>query len=103
MADSLGHSPEWSRAHPEVLDQSAVRQAAWARQSLIDEPSLGSLVMGHTHRAAVEEVAPDRFYLNPGPWIEAHEYAIIDQSGAHSHASAERLLLAEVHRLDGLR
>lgn len=82
VADALGHSPEWSRAHPEVLGQSAVRQVEWARQTLIDEPSLGALVMGHTHRAAVEEVTPNRFYLNPGPWIEAHEYAIIDQSGA---------------------
>ena len=37
--------------------------------------------MGHTHRAALEEVDTDRFYLNPGPWIEEHQYAVIDQAG----------------------
>ena len=81
VADALGHDPEWSRAHPEVLDESATRQAAWARQTLTAEPSLDVLVMGHTHRAALEEVDTDRFYLNPGPWIEEHQYAVIDQAG----------------------
>jgi UDP-2,3-diacylglucosamine hydrolase len=82
VADALGHDPAWSRAHPEVLDQSAVRQAAWARQALLAEPALGALVMGHTHRPALDLVGPDRFYLNPGPWIDEHEYAIIDHAGA---------------------
>ena len=81
VADALGHDPDWSRAHPEVLDASALRQAKWAREALIAEPSLGVLVMGHTHRAALEEVATDQFYLNPGPWIEEHQYAIVDQAG----------------------
>ena len=81
VADALGHDPEWSRAHPEVLDASAVRQAAWARQALADEPSLGVLVMGHTHRAVLEEVSPGRFYLNPGPWIEEHQFATVGPSG----------------------
>lgn len=82
VADALGHDPAWTRAHPDVLAQSSQRQAAWARKALHEEPSLGALVMGHTHHAALEEVAPDRFYLNPGPWIESHAYAIVDQSGA---------------------
>ena len=33
------------------------------------------LVMGHTHRAVLEEVSTGRFYLNPGPWTEEHQYA----------------------------
>ena len=82
VADALGHSPEWSRAHPEVLDQSAARQATWARQTLTADTTIGALVMGHTHRPALEEVAKDRFYLNPGAWIEGHQYAIIDDAGA---------------------
>ncbi len=83
IADALGHDPAWSRAHPEVLDASAVRQAAWAREALVAEPALGALIMGHTHRVALEAVNPNQFYLNPGPWIDEHRYAVIDHAGAH--------------------
>jgi UDP-2,3-diacylglucosamine pyrophosphatase LpxH len=43
------------------------------------------LIMGHTHVAALEELAPSRFYLNPGPWIDEQRYAVVTPAGASLH------------------
>jgi UDP-2,3-diacylglucosamine pyrophosphatase LpxH len=31
--------------------------------------------MGHTHRPALAELAPGRWYLNPGAWMDGLCYA----------------------------
>jgi UDP-2,3-diacylglucosamine hydrolase len=59
------------------VDTAAARQRAWAERRLAEEPSLGLVVMGHTHRAAAVEVAPGRHYLNPGAWFDGLRYAVV--------------------------
>jgi UDP-2,3-diacylglucosamine hydrolase len=61
---------------------SAARQLAYARERLADAIAPWMLIMGHTHVAALEELAPGRFYLNPGPWIDEQRYAVVTPEGA---------------------
>lgn len=64
-----------------VLDRAAAAQAAWARGFLAREPEVDVLVMGHTHRAVLEPIAPSRWYLNPGAWCEGMGYAMLTEDG----------------------
>ena len=82
VAKRLGHDPAFAAAHPEIVDLAVARQLRWAEAALRDDPSIGALVMGHTHRPALLEVAPQRWYVNPGAWLEAHRYAVIGRSRA---------------------
>ena len=52
------------------IAEGAARQLEWARARMTQEPVLAVLAMGHTHRAALEEIAPGRFYVNPGAWFD---------------------------------
>ncbi len=60
-----------------VLERASVRQAAWAEARLAADPSIGLLVMSHTHRPALAEPFPGRRYLNPGAWIDGRHFAIV--------------------------
>lgn len=60
----------------------AARQLAWARDRMAQEPELALLAMGHTHRAAIEEVSPGRFYVNPGAWFDGYRYAVVTNGTA---------------------
>jgi UDP-2,3-diacylglucosamine hydrolase len=62
---------------PAEISSSALQQEAWARKRLAAEPSLGLIIMGHTHYAAVVEVEPGRFYVNPGAWFDGYRYAVV--------------------------
>lgn len=67
-------------------DESVVRryaeaQAAHARRLLEQRGDLALVVMGHTHRAALEEVAPRRWYLNPGAFLEGLRFAVVEPDG----------------------
>lgn len=64
-----------------VLERAAGAQAAWARACLTREPEIDLLVMGHTHRPALESVGPRRWYLNPGAWCEGGSYALVTEEG----------------------
>jgi UDP-2,3-diacylglucosamine pyrophosphatase LpxH len=64
-----------------ALDRAAAAQAAWARAHLAHHPAVDLVVLGHTHRAALEEVAPRRWYLNPGPWMQERRYAVLTDDG----------------------
>ena len=64
------------------VDRSAQHQERWARARLAAEPSLGLLVMGHTHRAAATAVAPGQLYLNPGAWFDGYRYALVHDGQA---------------------
>jgi UDP-2,3-diacylglucosamine pyrophosphatase LpxH len=59
---------------------SADRQRRWALARLAQEPDVSLLVMGHTHRAIVEEVENGRRYVNPGAWFDGYRYAVADSS-----------------------
>ena len=64
-----------------TLAGAAARQREWAERLLDDEPSVGLVIMGHTHRAVVVEAGPGRQYLNPGAWFDGFRYAIATETG----------------------
>jgi UDP-2,3-diacylglucosamine hydrolase len=65
-----------------VLAGAAARQREWAERFLSEEPSVGLVIMGHTHRAVISEAGPGRQYLNPGAWFDGFRYAVATESGA---------------------
>jgi UDP-2,3-diacylglucosamine hydrolase len=66
----------------QMLDSAAQRQRVWAERRLADEAELGLIVMGHTHRPALQELGPGRHYLNPGAWFDGSRYAVATESAA---------------------
>lgn len=64
-----------------VLERAAAAQGRWARDRLAQDPSLDLVVLGHTHRPALEAVASRRWYLNPGAWCEGQCYAVVAPDG----------------------
>lgn len=67
--------------HGHVLEQAAAAQAAWARAFLEREAAVDLLILGHTHRAALEPVGEHRWYVNPGAWCEGERYALVTGAG----------------------
>jgi UDP-2,3-diacylglucosamine hydrolase len=65
---------------PAVLDRAQERQHRWAAARLAADPSVGTLIVSHTHRPASHAVEPGRRYVNPGAWIEGRRYAIVTAS-----------------------
>lgn len=82
LADRMSHGLGNTTHDPQVLDRAGVRQREWAERTLQQSPELGLVVMGHTHRPALIEVAPGRQYLNPGAWLDGFAYAIAGEKGA---------------------
>lgn len=80
LAKGLGHDPAYAAAHPEIVDLAVARQQLFAERTLRNDPSIGTLVMAHTHRAALQEVAPERWYVNPGAWLHERRYATVERS-----------------------
>src|SRR5262249_60349347 len=70
---------EHGRRGPGVAS-AAARQRFWAERQLAAQSSVELLVMGHTHRAAVVEVGPGRYYLNPGAWFDGYRYALVTRN-----------------------
>ena len=64
-----------------ALDRAAAAQSGWARSYLAAHPEIDVVLLGHTHRAALEAVAARRWYLNPGPWMGERRYALITAEG----------------------
>lgn len=75
IGQSLGH--DGNGTHPDRADIAASRQREWALHTMTRDPTIDLLVMGHTHLPACEELAPGRWYLNPGPWLREHRYALV--------------------------
>ena len=82
IADRMGHSLGYGEANPHVLDAAAMRQAEWVRSTLVADPTIDAIIMGHTHREVAAEIAPGRWYLNPGAWGDAFRYGVLDDGGA---------------------
>jgi UDP-2,3-diacylglucosamine hydrolase len=64
------------------LARAAARQAELARQLLTNEPAIGLVIMGHTHRAVLTEPIAGRQYLNPGAWYDGLRYAVATEADA---------------------
>ena len=81
LVDRMSRRLADSTRDPAVLDRAQVRQAAWAEARMAADPSIGLLIMSHTHRAQTVELFPGRHYLNPGAWVEGRRYAVVGPSG----------------------
>jgi UDP-2,3-diacylglucosamine hydrolase len=88
IADKLGHNLDYGPTHPDIVAAAAARQQEWATTQLQAAEGLTAIVMGHTHRESAVEVAPGRWYLNPGAWLDGHRYATFDASGGQLHRFA---------------
>jgi UDP-2,3-diacylglucosamine hydrolase len=75
-----GRLAESTRAGP-ALERAARAQEAWARDYLERHPAVDLVLLSHTHRAALQTVAPGRWYLNPGAWMQERRYAVLTPDG----------------------
>jgi UDP-2,3-diacylglucosamine hydrolase len=66
----------------DTIERESAAQERWALEQLRSEPSLGLLVLGHTHRPALVEAGPGQQYLNPGAWFDGFRYALATSVGA---------------------
>lgn len=64
-----------------LRERVAARQQAYATAFLERRPDVDLLVLAHTHRAALVEVAARRWYLNPGSWMDGYCYAAVTPEG----------------------
>jgi UDP-2,3-diacylglucosamine hydrolase len=64
------------------LARAAERQRVWAHQLLSQQPEVGLVIMGHTHRPLIANLDQGRQYLNPGAWFDGFRYAVATESGA---------------------
>lgn len=82
IADGMGSHFGNTIVDPAVLAAASDRQAAWARARLAADPSLKTIIMGHTHRPAKETVGDGRIYFNPGAWMDGFRYGVVAAGGA---------------------
>lgn len=73
LSDLLGESNRSGAA----ADAAAHAQERWARALLDRRPEIQLVILGHTHRCALLEHAPGRWYLNAGQWMGDRHYAVI--------------------------
>lgn len=64
-----------------ILEAAAARQLRWASARASEDASLRLIVMGHTHRPAVEQLPGGAWYVNPGAWMDNHSYAVARPDG----------------------
>ena len=64
-----------------TLAEAARLQRHWAEALLAREPSLGLVIMGHTHRASLGGNGRGGEYLNPGAWFDGLRYAVAGPAG----------------------
>lgn len=77
LANRLSGGLAESNKSPEAIEQAAAAQEKYARALLAARPDLGLVILAHTHRQRLVEVAPGRFYLNAGQWIAERCYAVV--------------------------
>jgi UDP-2,3-diacylglucosamine pyrophosphatase LpxH len=81
MVGWLSHYLAGRRRDEDLISRSAALQAEFAKNVLKDRENVDIVVLGHTHRHALESVGESRWYLNPGAWIDGHRYAIVTEAG----------------------
>ncbi|MFQ6045599.1 MAG: UDP-2,3-diacylglucosamine diphosphatase [Gemmatimonadales bacterium] len=77
----LSESMPGKWATEDRYEKSAARQLDYARRILANRTELDLLILGHTHRPVIERVGDDRWYLNPGAWMEGGCFALITPHG----------------------
>lgn len=69
------------RTDQREMNRAAAAQAVTARELLERRTDLDLVVLAHTHCAVLDEIAPKRWYLNPGAWLNECAYAVVTQHG----------------------
>jgi len=64
----------------------AAHLAAHASSLLRARSELDLVVFGHTHLPRVDEIEPNRYYLNPGDWIHHRTYAVVSSDEVQLHS-----------------
>lgn len=77
LADRLSGGLAESNKSPAAIDAAAAAQEDYARALMLRRPELGLVILAHTHRQRLVEVAPGRFYLNAGQWMVDRCYAAV--------------------------
>ena len=77
LADTLSRRLGNHTRDPAVLDRAARAQTQYARDLLTRRPDLDLVVLAHTHRPALEQLADGRAYVNPGAWLDGYRYAVV--------------------------
>jgi len=80
LVDAMNHRLGNTVTDPAALAAASQRQQSWAEARLATEPTLGLIIMGHTHRPALSEPSPGRWYVNPGAWFDGGRYALCSES-----------------------
>ncbi len=81
FVDHMSRGLGYTTRKPALLDRAAERQREWAERQLRDDPSVGLIVLGHTHRPALTAPFRGRQYLNPGAWLDGGKYAVATEEG----------------------
>ncbi|MSR07372.1 MAG: UDP-2,3-diacylglucosamine diphosphatase [Gemmatimonadetes bacterium] len=81
LADRLSGVLAEQTKTPAALAQAAALQETFARDLMTRRPDLELVVLGHTHHAVIREVAPGRWYVNSGAWMEGYSYALVGLDG----------------------
>ncbi len=81
LADKLSGILADQTRTPAALAQAASAQEAFAKGLLARRPDLDLVILGHTHLALVRSVAPRRWYVNPGAWMDGGCYAMLTPEG----------------------
>jgi UDP-2,3-diacylglucosamine hydrolase len=63
---------------PRVLARSAELER-WARDLLLEDDGLDAVVLGHTHLPRRAVIAPGRYYLNSGDWLQHCTWIELDE------------------------
>ena len=64
-----------------TVARAATAQAEFAKQALNDRKGIDLVVLGHTHSPALELCGENRWYLNPGAWVDGYRFAVITPEG----------------------
>ncbi len=80
LADRLSDNLAEGNRSKEAIARAAAAQQAYALALLDRRPELGLVIMAHTHRQALMEHGPGRFYLNAGQWMVDRQYAIVTET-----------------------
>lgn len=70
-----------ARKRETLAIRAAAAQTEFARTLLQREPDVDLVILGHTHRPALEALEDGRWYFNPGAWMEGHRYGVVTQDG----------------------
>lgn len=83
LVDRMSRRLGYVTREPAKLDAAAARQREWAEAESARDPALGAIIMGHTHRPALAQLATGATYLNPGAWLDGGRYALLTATDAH--------------------